>query len=263
MAAGFTLELRRQVGSPARFAVRYACRNGRAVLGTRPVWSVTEASLRSNSHQDDMSVSEVLAGVFVFVGFELADNGKFELWIGGERALLELRPNGPWVAVKATLVEQRPFFSLDTDELEFDRPWKRRRRRLPRAEPVTEPGVVRSRWQRPTAMDASRVLVQRVVSEDPATHSGFFDMPGLAEPLVDQGWNDPYTSWDEREVLALPEAGLAEVTRDLDASDGGVSDLLRVVSYLREELGAERREGLRMQAELARLQAVVAALVEQ
>lgn len=264
MSAGFSLDLRRQAGPEPRFAVRYACRNGRAVLAAGAVWSVAEASLRSNGHLEGMSAQQVMEGVFVFVGFELADNAKFQLWHLDAAALLALPPGSPWTAVSPKPVERSPFFSLDTDELEFDRPWSSRRGRpRPVPERVTEPGAVRSRWQPSVASGSTLARSGAVSQPSPSTSSGFFDVPGLVEPMVEVEPSSAWSRWDEREVVALPGAGLAEHTRIIDAPGGGVSDLLRVVNYLREELRAERVESRRLQARVAELRATVAALAQQ
>lgn len=265
MSAAFTLELRRLSGSEPRFAVRYACRNGRALVARQATWSVSEAELRSNGILDDVSVDDVLAGEFVFVGFDIADNGKFRLWDRDAKALGTLSAGRGWCAVVPTSVDRDPFFSLDTDELDFERPWtrkRRRRRRAPPPEPVTEPGVRRSRFARPTLAERA---VQPAASfrSSPGEHSGCFDMPGLYDLPPAPEPELHHSRWEEREVMALPEAGLAVPTRDLGEGGGGVDDLLRVVRYLREELRMEREESTRLQRELARLQAVVAALVDQ
>ncbi len=263
MPAAFTLELRRLAGPEPRFAVRYSCRNGRAVLDSGTVWSVAEASLRSNGYREGMTTAEVLAGVFVFVGFELADNGKFQLWHQGALGLHALPTDGAWVAVSPMPEDRSPFFSLDTDELEFVRPWSRGAKRHPLpADPVTEPGVSRSRWHRPRALDSARAVQDGSGQVTPSTHSGFFDIPGLVEPIAEVGTDPACSSWDEREVLAMPALGLAERTRGIEQPGGEVNDLLRVVHYLRQELSAERAEGRRLQAQLAELRATVAALAE-
>jgi hypothetical protein len=265
MSAAFSLELRRLPGQPPRFAVRYSCRNGRALVARQATWSVSEAELRSNGILDDLCVDDVLGGEFLFVGFDLADNGKFRLWDREAPALGRLTADQGWCAVSPCPVDRNPFFSLDTDELDFERPWARRRRLRRRAaspEPVTEPGVRRSRFVRPTLAERA---IQPAASfrSTPGEHSGCFDMPGLYDlPPVPEP-EPQHSRWDEREVLALPEAGLSVPTRDLGEGGGGVDDLLRVVRYLREELRMEREESTRLQRELARLQAVVAALVEQ
>ncbi len=265
MSADFTLELRRLAGLEPRYAVRFACRNGRAVLASRPVWSVAEATLRSNGHIEGLSTDDVRSGVFVFVGFELADNAKFELWPGDPRSLRELPPGGTWVHITLTPVEQSPFFSLDTDELEFERPWRRRRRRrrAPSTEPATEPGVRRTRWRPSSAMDSVRPSEAYPERDTRVEHSGFYDVPGLSEPLGVVEPSDDCSRWDEGEVLSLPAAGQATHVRQLDDEDAEVDDLLRVVSYLREELRAERDEAHRLQAQVTKLQDAVAALVAQ
>jgi hypothetical protein len=233
MAAAFTLELRRLAGAQPRYALRYACRNGRAAVAARPVWSVAEASLRSNGHREGLAAAEILGCEFVFVGFELADNGKFRLWHADPAALHRLPEDGPWVRVPPTPVQRSPFFSLDTDELEFERPWKKRKRPPPPPEPVTEPGAPASRWQ------------------------------FAAPPPRPQQAEEAFSRWDEREVLALPHDDLPEPTLDLEPDQGEVSDLLRVVSYLRDELRAERDESHRLQSQVAKLQEAVAALVSR
>lgn len=266
MSAAFSLALRRLAGSPPRYAVRYACRNGRALMSRRATWSVSEADLRSNGILDDLRVEDVLGGEFVFVGFDLADNGKYRLWDGDPRALSELTVADGWRSVAPSAVDRDPFFSLDTDELEFERPWTRRHRlaqRAPAPEPVTEPGVDRSRWRRQGPIARSGRPAASFHSSIPCDHGGCFDMPGLSRPPQAPQPELAHSLWDEREVLALPEAGLAVSTRELDEPSGGVDDLLRVVRYLREELRMEREESRHLQRELAHLQAVVATLVSQ
>ncbi len=264
MSAAFTLELRRLPGPEPRYAIRYACRNGRAAIAARPVWSVAEASLRSNGHRDGLSAGDVLGSEFVFVGFELADNGKFQLWHGDAKALHRLPVDGPWVRVPPTPVQRSPFFSLDTDELEFERPWRRPPRPAPPVEPVTEPGVVRSRWPGPSAMEARQGPAAEPGSMgSSATLSGFFDVPGLFGPVAVPENDAACTRWEEREILALPEGERQARTRRLDDDPGEVSDLLRVVSYLRGELKAERDEAHRLQRQVAKLQDALAALVAQ
>ncbi len=228
MGADFTLELRRLAGTDPRFAVRYSCRNGRAVLGRRPVWSVAEASLRSNGHAEGASAAELLQAVFVFVGFELADNGKFELWPHGERALLELPVAGTWVTVTPTPVQARPFFSLDTDELDFVRPWKGRLRGAHAPEPPTEPGISRSRWERPSVDELDESL------------------------LVDLGE-------ESLEILPMPARAPAVAAPEEPA----VGELKREIDDLQGELKAERSQTQKLLGQVHKLQAAVAALVSQ
>lgn len=242
MSAGFTLKVRRHAGDPARYTVWYACRRGRGLISSGGLSTVREAELRSNGLLEELTAAQIMAGEFVYVGFNIADNGKFVLWDKEPELLRDLRP-GPWVVIAPRPVESSPFFVLDTDQLEFERPWarKRRRRRRVPVEPVTEPGVPRR-----SAMSSG--------------HSGCVDMPGLIRPSPEPDL--PRERWEELEVLALPEAGLAVATKGLSEPAVGKSGMGGVVRYLREQLRLERLRSVEQQARIARLQAVIVAMAE-
>ncbi len=253
MSDAFTVKIRREPedppGAAARYTVRFTCRRGRGVLVSTSVCSVREAELRSNGLREELKAAEVLAGEFVFVGFELEQNGKYKLWDGDARQLAAL-PAGRWALIEARPVDSSPFFALDTDLLDYDRPWMRRRTRRRPLVPVTEPGGSGHRGARGVRRSrdggGSRCCVVPSLLER------------TPEPRVVPSW----PRWDEQEVLALPEAGLVVAGRELCGRDqaplGGKGG--RVVHHLRQQLHRERGRQAELRLEMARLQAVIAAL---
>ncbi len=275
----FEIQIRRQRGSAPLFTVRFSSHHGRGLLAQRISNTIKDSKLRTNGVISNLDIQDVLSGHFAFVPFAEGPEGRYRLWDRDPSTLATLKP-GLWVSVRPRMLENNPFFILDTDTID-----------LP---PIHDDAGAASptgnaRWlvegdpDEPTALvegDDDAVVLDEswVVSstgrqvQDCSTTASpetshtsrtvptIVDFPGLLHfnrepPDTAPTWSKDWSRWEEADIIALPPPETRDAISAISVQTAPCEydNSTVLVRYLREKLLHERTARARLETDLAEL----------